>query len=116
MPPRKIVGQCDTATFRDIVHLVNTLNTPEQSDFSTLSKKHQRALIVVLALLKAGISLKDIYKIREILFWDDGGWTFKFSHDAAGRALRIKLDTPAVSVAITKVLEALKKEVNDANL
>lgn len=109
MAPRKIVGQCDTATFRDIEHLVSTFGTPEQWDLSTLSRKQQRALIVAAALTAAGIDFKDLYKIREIFFWDDGSWVFKFFHDAAARTLRIKLDTPEVRIAITSALKTLEK-------
>jgi hypothetical protein len=89
--------------------LVTTFGTPEQWDFSTLSRKQQRALLVAFALVEAGINFKDLYKIREILFWDDGSWIFKFFHNAEARALRIKLDTPEVRIAITKALETFGK-------
>jgi hypothetical protein len=73
-------------------------------------------LTVAAALTAAGINFKDLYKIREILFWDDGSWIFKFFHDAKARALHIKLDTPEVRIAITKALETLGKGDKHENI
>ena len=92
----RIIGQCNTADFESIEHLALTLKNPEMLDLSTLSKKQKLALVVIAAFKEAGIKFQETYKIREILFWDDGHAEFKFLNTPGARELLMKLNESKV--------------------
>lgn len=94
----KIIGECNTATFRDIEHLLDVYGT-EAYDPSTLEKKHHLALALVAGLVSAGIPFTDCLLIRRVLFWEHH-MEFKFQHCEKARALKAKLSTPAVNRSI----------------
>ena len=101
----RIIGQCNTATFRDIEHLAVTLTNPEMLDVSTLSRKQKLALLVMAAFKESGIKPKETYKIREILFWDDGHVEFKFLNVPGARALLMKLNQPEIKADLVRGIE-----------
>ena len=68
----RIIGQCDTADFRSIEHLAIALEDPAMLDQSTLKRKQKLAFMVLAAALDAGINYKELFKIKTILFRDDG--------------------------------------------
>lgn len=103
----RIRSQCNTADFKDIEHLASTYNNPEMLDPSTLKKKQKLALAVVFAFTKAGLSFRDIYTIKEILFWDDGRWEYRFHPGLAARAVLNRLREPTVKRAIEDALRNL---------
>ncbi|MBA7674548.1 hypothetical protein ES703_82764 [subsurface metagenome] len=90
----RIIGQCNIADFKSIEHLALTLENPEMLDPSTLSRKQKLALVVIAAFKEAGIKFQETYKIRVILFWDDGHAEFKFLKGA--RELMMKLNESKV--------------------
>ena len=101
----KIIGQCNTADFKSIEHLALTLKNPEMLDPSTLSRKQKLALVVMAALKEAGIKFQEAYKIREILFWDDGHAEFKFLNVPGARGLLMKLDQPKIKTDFGRGIE-----------
>ena len=104
---RKIRSQCNTADFKDIEHLASAYNTPEMLDPSTLKNKQKLALAAVFAFTKAGLSFRDIYTIKEILFWDDGTWEYRFHPVPAAKAVIARLREPKVRSAINDALRNL---------
>ena len=101
----KIIGQCNTADFKDIEYLAVTLINPEMLDVSTLSRKQKLALVVIAAFKEAGIKFYECRKIREILFWDDGHIAFKFLHVPGAKELLIRLNEPRVKRDIARGIE-----------
>ncbi len=103
---RRIIGQCNTADFKSIEHLALVLTSqPEMLDTSTLSRKQKLALGVIAALAEAGIKLRECYKIREILFWNDGSANFRFFTVPGTRELMLKLNEPKVRADMARGLK-----------
>jgi len=92
----RIIGQCNTADFKGIEHLALALEDPEMLDIGALSRKQKLALLVMAAFKESGIKPKETYKIREILFWDDGHIEFKFFNVPGARELLMKLNQPKI--------------------
>lgn len=92
----RIIGQCNTADFKSIEHLALTLKNPEMLDLSTLSRKQKLAILVMAVFKEAGIKVKDAYKIREFLFWDDGHIEIKFLNVLGARELLMRLNESEV--------------------
>ena len=92
----RIIGQCNTTDFKSIEHLAPTLKNPEMLDPGTLSRKQKLALVVIAAFKEADIKFQETYKIREILFWDDGHVEFKLPNVPGAKELMRKLNDPRV--------------------
>jgi len=92
----RIIGQCNTADFRTIddLSLLMTLDKPEMLDSSTLKRKEKLALVVVVAVTSGGCKFSDIFNIKEVLFWEDGHWEFKFQNSDDAKKLCHKLKNP----------------------
>jgi len=101
----RIIGQCNTADFKGIEHLAWTLEKPEIFDPSTLSRKQKLALLVMAVFQEIGIKPKETYKIREILFWDDGHIEFKFFNVPGARELLMKLNQPKIKTDFGRGIE-----------
>lgn len=101
----RIIGQCNKADFRYIEHLVLALKDPEMLDFSTLSRKQKLALVVIAAFKEAGIEFQEYYKIKEILFWDDGHVEFKFLNVPGAKELMMRLNEYLVRRDMAKGIE-----------
>ncbi len=106
----RIIGQCNTATFKDIEHLASVLHNPEMLDVSTLSRKQRLAFLAMAALLKSGIKRKELYKIREILFWDDGHIEFKLLNVPGARELLEKLNLPKTKTDFGRGLDSMLQD------
>ena len=100
---RKMVSQCNTADFKLIEHLVKSKGDRP----SSLTKKQKLAVAAVFAFAHAGLTFPEIYAIREIIFWDDGTWEYRFHHLPEARAVMARLQTPTVRSAIQSALKDL---------
>lgn len=107
----KIISQCNTACFKDIEHLVDVYNT-DAFDPSTLKRKHHLALALVAGFVSVGLSFKDMYCIKEVIFWEHH-IEFHFFKTLDAKKLREKLDLKTASIVMNKmasVLEGAKEE------
>ena len=98
----RIIGQCNTADFKSIEHLALALKNPEMLDLGTLSGKQKLALVIIATFKEAGIKFQETYKIREILFWDDGHAEFKFLNIPGSRELLMKLKESKVQADMAR--------------
>lgn len=105
----RIIGQCNTADFRSIEHLACTLtgDGPEQLDADSLSKKQKFALVVIASFREAGIKFKELYKVREILFWDSGHLEWRFHNTPGAKELLFKLNRPDVKADMVRGIRNL---------
>jgi len=101
----RIIGQCNTGDFKGIEHLALALKDPEMLDIGTLSRKQKLALLVMAAFKESGIKPTETYKIREILFWDDGYIEFKFLNVPDARELIMKLSQPKIKADLSRGIE-----------
>jgi len=85
----KIITQCTTTDLKQVVEV--SLAKKEGDPTPKLNRKQRVALLVVAALTHAGLSFDEMYQIREIIFWDNRQWIWKFKHTPEAKALRDKL-------------------------
>lgn len=98
----RIVSQCNTADFK----MVEQLALSENRDTAvSLPKKQKLALVAVFAFIKAGFTFPQIHTIKEILFWDDGRWEYRFHNVPAAREVITKLHDPTTKAAIDAALK-----------
>lgn len=98
----RIVSQCNTADFKEVEQLA-LKEGPKGT--GALPKKKKLALVAVYALIKAGFTFTQIHTIKEILFWDNGRWEYRFHNVPAAREVIVKLNEPATKAAMNLVLK-----------
>jgi hypothetical protein len=103
----RIVSQCNTADFKLIEHLANS---QDERVGASLKPKQRLALAAVFAFTKIGLTFEEIYTIKEILFWDDGRWEYRFHHVPAARAVYQKLAAPGATKAIAEAMKSIVKK------
>jgi hypothetical protein len=106
----RIICQCNTADFRSIEHLALALKDPAMIDQSTLKRKEKLALLVMASAIDAGIAFNDLFKVKEILFWDNGRLDWKFLNVPGAKELKMKLEEPQTWRAFQSAAVRLFKE------
>lgn len=98
----RIVSQCNTADFKMVEQLALSGN---RDAAVSLPKKQKLALVAVFAFIKAGFTFPQLRTIKEILFWDDGRWEYRFHNVPAAREVITKLRDPITRAAINAALK-----------
>jgi hypothetical protein len=98
----RIVSQCCTADFKSVEQLALSENRDEAV---SLPRKQKLALVAVYAFIKAGFTFSQIYNIKEILFWDDGRWEYRFHNLPAAKEVIDKLRDPETRAAMNAALK-----------
>lgn len=98
----KILSQCNTADFKEVEQLAMKEGT---RGTEALPRKKKLALIAVYAFIKAGLTFPEIHNIREILFWDDGRWEYRFHNLPAASETIAKLRNPDTRAAMNLALK-----------
>ncbi len=77
---RKIIGQCNTADFKDLEHLSTLIHRGGQVDLTNLTNRQKTAVLVLRHLQLCGRPFKVALKVREVLVWEmpDGGLAFEY--------------------------------------
>lgn len=88
----RILTQCSTADLKAIIEF--SLSQKEGSPTPQLNKKQGAALLAVAALTHAGLTFEEIHAIRELIFWDNGTWIFKFHKTPKAQSVKNKLSEP----------------------
>lgn len=76
---RRIIGQCNTADFKDIEHLVSLI--PRGGVFQdNLSNRQKAAVRVIYHFEQCGVPFGILLKLREVLVWEmaDKGLAFEY--------------------------------------
>lgn len=98
--PERIIGQCNTADFKTIEHLVDMYGTGDPSpDTFKLKKKQILALALVSGLHAIGLSFEHCYRIRVVLFWENHV-EFRFFPGSESQELKKRLGSPLASKLI----------------
>ena len=103
----KIVSQCNTADFKLIELLANS---EDKRVAVSLKPKERLAMVAVFAFVKIGLTFEEIYTIKELLFWDDGRWEYRFHHVPAARAVYQKLAAPGAGKTIAEAMKSIVKK------
>ena len=107
----KILTQCTTTDFR---HVVEVSKAKKDGDPPPHFKPKERAaLITVTALLHAGLSFEEIYQIREVIFWDNGEWVWKFKNTPEARQVKYKLSQSTSFDLIQEKLTQIGNKLNE---
>jgi len=112
MTEPKILTQCYTSDLRHIVEF--SLSLEEDQPIPKLPKKEQMALLAVACLLHAGLEFEEIYTIKEIVFWNDYQWVYKFHQRPEALKVKEKLDRPEARKLVQEKLDLIGKKVEDA--
>ena len=77
---RRIVGQCNTADFKHLEHLVDWVDQGKEIDVSSLTKSQQNAIRVLAYFQKCDVPFGILLQLREVLIWqyDEGGYAFEY--------------------------------------
>lgn len=77
---RKIIGQCSTADFRDLEHLVTLPAMDIEAYVHNLNSRQQAALKVLNYFQLCGIPFEVLLKLKEVLIWEmpDHGLSFEY--------------------------------------
>lgn len=103
----RIVSQCNTADFKLIEQLASS---EDKRAGVSLKPKERLALAAVFAFTKIGLTFPEIFTIKELLFWDDGRWEYRFHHVPAARAVYQKLAAPGAGKAIAEAMKSIVKK------
>ena len=71
---RRIVGSCNKADMRDVLHLAGWIKEGREIDRDNLTKRQILAIKVIHVILKRGTPLTVLDNVKEVLLWelDDG--------------------------------------------
>lgn len=77
---RRIIGQCNTADFKDLEHLVDLVRRGEDVHMGNLSGRQKAAVMVMRHFQLCGVHFETLMKIREVLVWEmpDKGLAFEY--------------------------------------
>lgn len=105
--PERIIGQCNTADFAAIEHLVATCGTDGfNPDALNLEKKQILALALVVGFNAVGLSFKHYRMIKVVLFWENHV-EFRFFPGPESQELKRRLASPLASRIIQDRMAAL---------
>ena len=77
---RRIMGQCNTADFKDLEHLSTLMHRGEEVDLTNLSSRQKAAVMVLHHFQSCSVPFEVALKIREVLVWEmpDKGLAFEY--------------------------------------
>ena len=77
---RRIIGQCNTADFKDLEHLSSLVHRGEEIYPGNLGNRQKVAVIVLRHFQLCGMPFEVLLKIREVLVWEmpDKGLAFEY--------------------------------------
>jgi hypothetical protein len=79
--PRRIIGQCGLADFKDIEHTVDLVRDGQDvRQKANLSGRQKATVLVVHHFQACGVPFKVLFNIREVLVWEmpDKGLAFEY--------------------------------------
>jgi len=96
---RRIIGQCNTADFKDLEHLAEWSRSGHHIDLHAVNSRRQNAALMVLRHFQlCGVGFDVVLKLREVLVWETENKNLIFEY---------KLMNPR-DVATWRILWAMK--------
>jgi hypothetical protein len=80
---RRIIGQCNTADFRELARHAHLMSIGQDPGDADLSKTQKTAFMVLRHLFSCGVTFEVALRLREVLVWklsDGTAFEYKLLH------------------------------------